>query len=186
MALVLHGGRPDGHQEAGGFLLSHVRMVPFGQAIARSGADRGVETALLRYRVRGWNEPGLDPVRDARWALDDVRRRHGDDVRVATTTDVEGSVVARAGGDAQEVTVSPDRSTRVAADDGQAAVLRAEDDLAPGLVASRSASPAAKASGSPPTSGWWARTNARTARRVSGSCCTVVTRPPRVRPRRPR
>ncbi|MEJ2868044.1 alpha/beta fold hydrolase [Actinomycetospora sp. OC33-EN08] len=82
VVLVLHGGRPDGRQGAGGFLLSHVRMVPFGQAVARSAARRGVETDLLRYRVRGWNAPDLDPVVDARWALDEVRVRHGADVRV--------------------------------------------------------------------------------------------------------
>jgi dienelactone hydrolase len=107
VALVLHGGRPDGHQDAGGFLLSHVRMVPFGQAIARSSASRGVETALLRYRMRGWNEPDLDPVRDARWALDDVRRRHGDDVRVVLVGHSMGARAAlRAGGDPNVVGVA--------------------------------------------------------------------------------
>jgi dienelactone hydrolase len=112
VALVLHGGRPDGHQAAGGFLLSHVRMVPFGQAIARAGASRGVETALLRYRVRGWNEPAAgtgeaDPVRDARWALDDVRRRHGDDVRVVLVGHSMGARAAlRVGGDPNVVGVA--------------------------------------------------------------------------------
>ncbi|MDT7741142.1 MAG: hypothetical protein QOE59_220 [Actinomycetota bacterium] len=118
VALVLHGGRPDGHQDAGGVLLSHVRMVPFGQAIARcvgasdaaggrTAARRGVETALLRYRVRGWNEPDLDPVRDARWALDDVRRRHGDDVRVVLVGHSMGARAAlRVGGDPNVVGVA--------------------------------------------------------------------------------
>jgi dienelactone hydrolase len=100
VVVVLHGGRPDGHQGAGGFLLSHVRMVPFGQAIARAGARRGVETALLRYRVRGWNDPDLDPVRDARWALDDLRRRHGPDVRIVLVGHSMGARAAlRVGGD---------------------------------------------------------------------------------------
>jgi dienelactone hydrolase len=110
--LVLHGGRPDGRQGAGGFLLSHVRMVPFGQAIARAGTSRGVETALLRYRVRGWNgRDGVssipDPVRDARWALDDVRRRHGPDVRVVLVGHSMGARAAlRVGGDPDVVGVA--------------------------------------------------------------------------------
>jgi predicted esterase len=119
VALVLHGGRPDGRQDAGGFLLSHVRMVPFGQAIARAigtrggtAASRGVETALLRYRVRGWNQGGgtdglPDPVRDARWALDDVRRRHGDDVRIVLVGHSMGARAAlRVGGDPNVVGVA--------------------------------------------------------------------------------
>lgn len=76
--LVLHGGRPKGRDAAGGFGLAHLRMVPFGQALARAGAPRGIDVGLLRYRYRGWNEPDLDPVADARWALDELRRRHGD------------------------------------------------------------------------------------------------------------
>ncbi|MCD2196875.1 alpha/beta fold hydrolase [Actinomycetospora endophytica] len=112
VVLVLHGGRPDGQQDAGGFLLSHVRMVPFGQAIARAGASRGVETALLRYRVRGWNArddaAGIpDPVRDARWALDDVRGRHGPDVRIVLVGHSMGARAAlRVGGDENVVGVA--------------------------------------------------------------------------------
>lgn len=30
---------------------------------------------LVRYRYRGWNEPDLDPVQDARWALARLRER---------------------------------------------------------------------------------------------------------------
>lgn len=86
VVLVLHGGRPNSREGAGGFLLSHQRMVPFARAVARAGAPHGVETALLRYRVKGWNDPGAgsepDPVRDARWALADVRARHGSDVPI--------------------------------------------------------------------------------------------------------
>ena len=31
---------------------------------------------LLRYRYRGWNEPELHPVQDARWALAQLRDHH--------------------------------------------------------------------------------------------------------------
>lgn len=82
VVLVLHGGRPKGRDDADGLRLPYLRMVPFARAVARAGADRGVDAELLRYRYRGWNEPDLDPVRDARWALDEVRRRHGGDAPV--------------------------------------------------------------------------------------------------------
>jgi dienelactone hydrolase len=41
-------------------------------------ARTAVAVWLLRYRYRGWNAPHLHPVADARWALDQVRARHGD------------------------------------------------------------------------------------------------------------
>ncbi len=31
---------------------------------------------LLCYRYRGWNKPHLDPVADARWAIDEIGRKH--------------------------------------------------------------------------------------------------------------
>ena len=60
---------------------------------ARLAADAAVRSAIrragvpayrLRYRFRGWNADGAtpDPVSDARWALDEIRRRHGDDVPI--------------------------------------------------------------------------------------------------------
>jgi alpha-beta hydrolase superfamily lysophospholipase len=73
----------------------------------------GLRTALLRYRVTGWNHGGghhraefPSPVPDARWALDRVREEHGTlpvvllghsmgartAVRVADDADVRGVV----------------------------------------------------------------------------------------------
>jgi dienelactone hydrolase len=82
VVLVLHGGRPDGRDSADGLRLPYLRMVPFGRAVARAGADLGVDVELLRYRYRGWNAPDLDPVQDARWAIAEARARHGRDVEV--------------------------------------------------------------------------------------------------------
>jgi dienelactone hydrolase len=50
-------------------------MIPFASALERAGS--GLEVWTLRYRYRGWNGAQASPVADARWALDEVRRRHG-------------------------------------------------------------------------------------------------------------
>jgi pimeloyl-ACP methyl ester carboxylesterase len=78
VVLVLHGGKAASTDASEAGHLSVVRMVPFAAAIhARSRGD-GVAVWRLRYRVRGWNGAAASPVADARWALDEVRRRHGD------------------------------------------------------------------------------------------------------------
>ena len=98
--VVLHGGRPNGRDSADGLRLPWLRMVPFGQSLARAGAGRGVDVALLRYRYRGWNAPDLDPVVDARWALDEMRRRHGERVPVVLVGhSMGGRAVLRVGDD---------------------------------------------------------------------------------------
>jgi pimeloyl-ACP methyl ester carboxylesterase len=76
--LVLPGGRARSREPASRANLSYQRMVPF----ARDIGGTGPAVWLVRYRYRGWNEPDLDPVRDARWALDRLRERHPG-VRVA-------------------------------------------------------------------------------------------------------
>jgi dienelactone hydrolase len=53
-------------------------MRPFARALQRRGRRRGVAVWQLRYRYRGWNGDEMSPVPDARWALDEVRRCHGD------------------------------------------------------------------------------------------------------------
>jgi dienelactone hydrolase len=74
-------------------------MVPFARSLAAAGARRGVDVALLRYRYRGWNAPDLDPVHDARWALRDLRRRHGDVPVVLVGHSMGGRAALRVGGD---------------------------------------------------------------------------------------
>ncbi|GLY46369.1 alpha/beta hydrolase [Lentzea sp. NBRC 102530] len=70
--LVLHGGREHGLEPVRRHNLAYLRMVP----LARALRAPGVEVWTLRYRVRGWNAPSLDPVKDARWALDRITEQH--------------------------------------------------------------------------------------------------------------
>jgi dienelactone hydrolase len=58
------------------YQLSYLRMLDMYAGLRRQ--SRSCAVYLLRYRLRGWN-PGHglpDPVRDARWALDQIRDRH--------------------------------------------------------------------------------------------------------------
>jgi dienelactone hydrolase len=73
-------------------------MVPFARALHRAAASDGVEVWTLRYRFRGWNGADRSPVWDARWALEEVRRRHGD-VPVALVGHSMGGRVAVAAAD---------------------------------------------------------------------------------------
>lgn len=70
VALVLHGGAQYGVESVRPWRLAYLRMVPLARALFTAGRGQGLEVRLLRNRVRGWNAPDLDPVRDARWALD--------------------------------------------------------------------------------------------------------------------
>jgi dienelactone hydrolase len=78
VALVLPGGRVDSLDPTGPRQLAGVRMRPFAAALRRSGAAKGLAVGIVRYRYRGWNGDDMSPVADTRWALDDVRHRHGD------------------------------------------------------------------------------------------------------------
>jgi dienelactone hydrolase len=69
VALVLHGGREHGLDPVPPLALAYLRMVPFARDLARRPS---LAVFQLRYRVRGWNAPQLDPVRDARWAVDRI------------------------------------------------------------------------------------------------------------------
>ncbi|WP_116052002.1 alpha/beta hydrolase [Amycolatopsis palatopharyngis] len=70
VALVLHGGAEHGAAVVRPWRLAYLRMVPMARDLAAAGRAEGLHVALLRNRVRGWNAPALDAVRDARWALD--------------------------------------------------------------------------------------------------------------------
>ncbi|WP_279580753.1 alpha/beta hydrolase [Fodinicola feengrottensis] len=75
VVLILHGGQVTSLAPTRPSQLSAVRMIPFAAALERAGERIDVWT--LRYRHRGWNGAQASPVADARWALDEVRRRHG-------------------------------------------------------------------------------------------------------------
>ncbi len=74
--LVLHGGREHGLEPTRPLQLSYLRMIDFSLGLRRTARDCAVY--VLRYSVRGWNpelsEPS--PVGDARWAVDEISRRH--------------------------------------------------------------------------------------------------------------
>jgi dienelactone hydrolase len=73
--LVLHGGREHGLMPTSPRQLSYLRMFDMYWGLRRASTD--VAVYLLRFRVRGWNadQPVPDPVRDARYALDEIASR---------------------------------------------------------------------------------------------------------------
>ncbi len=75
VVLVLHGGQENSKAPAGRWQPAYLRMVPFARNLRRAP---GVAVWLLCNRYRGWNAPDLDPVADARWALDRIRARYPD------------------------------------------------------------------------------------------------------------
>ncbi|MCR6482756.1 lysophospholipase [Amycolatopsis sp. OK19-0408] len=76
VVLVLHGGAEHGTGTVPPWKLAYLRMVPIARALHRAGRHAGVEVRLLRNRRYGWNAPTLDPVDDARWALERIRAEH--------------------------------------------------------------------------------------------------------------
>jgi pimeloyl-ACP methyl ester carboxylesterase len=78
VVLVLHGGKADSVEPSQPQHLSSRRLNPFVRALHTQGADHGIAVWKVRYRVRGWNGRDRSPAHDARWALAEVRRRHGD------------------------------------------------------------------------------------------------------------
>lgn len=69
--LVLHGGQQHGTEPTSWRQLSVLRSRVLASAVARAGARHRVDVRLLRYAARGWNDGA--PLRDARWALEQLR-----------------------------------------------------------------------------------------------------------------
>lgn len=95
VVLVLYGGKATSLEPSKPWHLSAARMVPLARMLHGWGRDRGVAVCTLRYRVRGWNGSQLSPVHDARWALDEIRRRHGDVPVVLVGHSMGGRVAMR-------------------------------------------------------------------------------------------
>jgi dienelactone hydrolase len=78
VVLVLGGGKPRSFDPTDPGQLTAVRMRPFAKDLHRLGRRLGLAVWTVRYRYRGWNGAKRSPVADVTWALDEVRRRHGD------------------------------------------------------------------------------------------------------------
>jgi len=78
VVLVLPGGKAASRSPARRHHLSALRMVPFARELHRAVGRQGMAVWTLRYRYRGWNGTEASPVLDARWALEEIRRRHGE------------------------------------------------------------------------------------------------------------
>jgi predicted esterase len=100
VALVLPGGQADSFDLADARQLAAVRMAPIARALARRGRNDGLAVWLVRYRYRGWNGEQMSPVEDTRWALAEVRRRHGDVPVVLVGHSMGGRTAMRAADDA--------------------------------------------------------------------------------------
>lgn len=76
VALVLHGGRANSFEPVRARQLSPARMVPIARQLHSWGSLAGLETWNLRNGVRGWNGELMSPLRDARWALEQIHEKH--------------------------------------------------------------------------------------------------------------
>jgi alpha-beta hydrolase superfamily lysophospholipase len=99
VVLVLPGGRADSFAPTDTRQLTAVRMRPFARSLHRAGRTHGIAVWMLRYRYRGWNGTEMSPVPDAVWALDEVRRRHGDLPVVLVGHSMGGRTSLRVAGD---------------------------------------------------------------------------------------
>ena len=73
VVLVLHGGAQASRMPVAWWRMAVLRMAPFASTIVRRAGD-DLAVLRLKNRVRGWNGSRQDPVHDARWALDRIRR----------------------------------------------------------------------------------------------------------------
>lgn len=102
VVLVLHGGRARSAEPTSVRQLAYRRMLPIARAVHRAVCDpatgRGAAVCVLRNRLRGWNEPTLDALHDARWALDRLRACHPDAGIVVVGHSLGGRVALRVAG----------------------------------------------------------------------------------------
>jgi pimeloyl-ACP methyl ester carboxylesterase len=75
VVLVLHGGQEVSKHPATLWYPAYWRMVPFARDLSRAP---GLAVWQLCNTYRGWNAPDLDPVHDARRALEEIRRTYPD------------------------------------------------------------------------------------------------------------
>jgi acetyl esterase/lipase len=99
VVLVLHGGKVVSRDLPVPRDVSALRMLPFTWAVRRRTRTQGVAVWRLRYRYRGWNGTDASPVADAQWALQEVRRLHGDVPVVLLGHSMGGRAATQVAGD---------------------------------------------------------------------------------------
>jgi dienelactone hydrolase len=100
VALFCHGGTASSLEPPRERALSLVRMRAFEQFVHHSTGHSGITTAVLRYRVAGWNGEAADALQDVRWAIGRLRDQHGTDVPIVLVGhSMGGRAVLRAGGE---------------------------------------------------------------------------------------
>jgi dienelactone hydrolase len=100
IALFCHGGTVTSIEPPRERALSLIRMRAFESFVHASTGDRGIGTALLRYRVAGWNGEAADAFQDVRWAISRLRAEHGTDIPVVLVGhSMGGRAALRAGGE---------------------------------------------------------------------------------------
>lgn len=99
VVLMLYGGKAESREPSKPWHLSALRMRSFANQISRRTRRDGVAVWTLRYRLRGWNGPDAAPVADARWALAEIRARHGDVPVVLVGHSMGGRTALRVAGD---------------------------------------------------------------------------------------
>jgi predicted esterase len=105
VALLLPGGVATSLEPTGARDLAGARMRPIATALHRGGARGGLAVWSLRYEIRGWNGEQMAPVADARWALDEIRRRHGDVPVALVGHSMGGRTAMRVADDASVVAI---------------------------------------------------------------------------------
>ncbi|MEU1202528.1 alpha/beta hydrolase [Streptomyces sp. NPDC005813] len=93
--LFLHGGTAHSRAPSRPWHLAALRMRPFIRAAAAAVPD-DVFVGEVRYRLRGWNEPDADPLRDARRALRELSHLTGEVTVVLVGHSMGGRAALRA------------------------------------------------------------------------------------------
>jgi len=78
VVVALPGGMERSYHRATRHQPSYLRMLPMGASLRRWGRPHGVAVWIVRYRYRGWNGADMSPLDDGLFALEKVRRTHGD------------------------------------------------------------------------------------------------------------
>ena len=96
---MLPGGKVSSAQASRPWQLANIRMALFAASLRRR-LGPGFEVRRVRYRLRGWNSPRLDALRDAQAVLDTMRRRYAPDRISLVGHSMGGRVAAHLAADA--------------------------------------------------------------------------------------